>query len=588
MPEQYFRNRGFYFYGLIILAVIIFVPLSSANAQKHIVRPAVKPSMEAFATGSYGGVHMEASLGRTMAAGSIYGAKLTDSGAIKAFYARRKNHSFWLQDNGLTGKAHALLDVLQNSWTHGLNPEKYHLQKIERLIRNSFMNKSSKLELLLTDAAIRYARDLSGMRINPAAIKQREEFWKQPEKASAILSRLRSSDDIVKTLESFAPQDRLYTSLRRDLIKLAKSPERDFSRVLPLDFGKKYFFPRERSQAVSDLRFRLGLEKSDSNLYDDSLAKEVMEFQRKNDLEPDGIIGPKTLDILNQSNHKKMLQIIANLERLRWLDRELPRQYILVNTASQMLWAVENGRVIEEMKVINGKPWRRTKEFKAKITGIRFNPDWTIPPGIKRYDIWPKVKKDPGYLHEKGIEIIRGRGDDAVKLDPHAIDWHNISLRELHDLRFVGVPGETNPLGYVRVLMPNRYNMYLHDTNHPELFDKPERTYSSGCIRMERPYDIARFVLKYNQDWDKSRMEEILESGEKTEIDADSSIPVYVIHQTAWLDARGKVVYSADIYKRDKELIEVLEDIEGFMIPEDKHTITASAAKNLAYNSLIP
>lgn len=565
-----------------LFGFLLVFAVAPASAQ-HLSSRQDPDSIEA-----YQGIKMKASFSRNLASGRIGKVGLSDIGALQVFYAQRGYNSYWINESGLNSKAHALVSLLQDSWTHGLNPEKYHLKEIERLLGRSYNRSRESLEMLLTDAAVLYAQDLSGMRIDPEPLKQKRKYWKQPDGANSILGKLQSSDDIVRTLEAFAPQDMLYQYLRKELINLASVPEQDFSSVLPLDFGKQYFFPGDRSKSVAGLRVRFGFEKSDSSIYDDNLAQAVMAFQRENNLEPDGIIGPKTLDLLNQSNHKKILQIIANLERLRWLDRELPERYILVNTASQMLWAVEDGRVALQMKVVNGKPWRRTKEFKTYIKGIRFNPDWTIPPGIKRYDIWPKVKKDPGYLHEKGIEVIRGYGSEAVKLDPYAIDWKNLSVRELHELRLVGVPGESNPLGYVRVLMPNDYNMYLHDTNHRDLFAKPERTYSSGCIRVERPYDIAEFVLKNNKDWDNKMVPEIIMTGEKTDISAEEYMPVYIIHQTAWLDGYGNVVFGADIYKRDHDLIEVLESANGFKMPSYEEITSSHKTKILASNNPVP
>ncbi len=531
---------------------------------------------------------LEASLGKAMSAGHYDGIRFADGRAMQVFYSERGYQLFWLGDGGLNKKAHALISVLQESWTHGLNPEKYHLAAIEKHLGRGMVKNNATLEIMLTDAAVRYARDLSGMRIDPATIKQEREFWKQPEEAGVILASLAGSGDIAGTLEAFAPQDKLYQSLRAELIRLGSSPEMDFSHILPLEFGKAFLFPGERSRNVPKLRVRLGLPPSDNHLYDDDLAQAVVAFQRSNNLEPDGIIGPKTLDLLNQSNQKKMLQIIANLERLRWLDRELPKRYILVNTASQMLWAVENGKVELEMKVINGKPARRTKEFKTEITGIRFNPDWTVPPGIKRYDIWPKVKENPGYLHEKGIEVIKGRGKEAIRLDPHSIDWNRISPKELQELRLIGYPGKTNPLGYVRVLMPNKFDMYLHDTNHPELFEKQDRTQSSGCIRIERPHDIAQFVLKHNKDWEKKMIGEIIATGKTTEVKAEAKMPVYIIHQTAWLDSRGGIVFGADIYKRDKDLIDVLKNINGYVLPIPEFAAAIAKPKTVASKSLIP
>ncbi len=581
MPEQARKKLFDAIYIVVVMALAFALAIAPSLAQQA---PVTQSS------GYYGGQVMHASFGRTLDAGRIDGRSFADPAALQDFYESRQKTSFWFGNSGLNSNAHALIAALEDSWTHGLNPAHYHLSKIEQYLGRNGARDQAKLELYLTDALVRYAKDLSGMRINPESIKQRAEFWVQPLTGESVLRIMSGARDFEEGLASLAPRDRFYDALRKELVELAASPEREFSHVLPLNFGKKYFFPGEASSDVPNLRIRLGLPHSDSRTYDAELEEAIIAFQAANDLTPDGIIGPKTLDLLNQSNEQKMRQIVANLERLRWLDRELPQRYIVVNTANQMLWAVENGRVKHEMKVVVGKTWRRTKEFKAEITGVRLNPDWTIPPGIKRYDTWPKLKeKGSSYLEEYDIKLVKGYFDQAVVLNPDEIDWHNISLRELHDIRFIGQPGDDNPLGRIRILMPNRYNMYLHDTNHPELFEKPERTYSSGCIRVEDPHSVADFVMKHNRDWNARMKQEILDSYKKTDIEAEVTLPIYILHQTIWMNDKGELVFGPDIYKRDKDLLAVLEAMNGFAIPDEPGQVFASNShKKLASRGLLP
>ncbi len=534
---------------------------------------------------------LDVSLNNSLIAGQIGDVTFEEPAAMRAFYSNRSGRSFWHGPEGLNGRAHALLSVLEDSWTHGLNPEHYHVSEIERLIGHPLAAQKARLELLMTDALVRYARDLSGMRIDPATIRQKAEYWTQPDSGFEILQAAGLSSDFESFLDGLAPQGRFYHRLREELVSLVNEPDGNYDHVLPLQVSRDYIFPGEREQVMPDLRVRLGLSEKgeDPFLFDDALSGAVMKFQRVNNLEPDGIIGPKTLDLLNQSRAQKIQQVIANLERLRWQDREMPSRYIVVNTASQMLWAIENGRVRHEMKVVVGKPWRKTKEFKAEITGIRLNPDWTVPPSIKRYDIWPQVKKDPQYLTEKGIEIFHGYGRNRVSLDPLSIDWHNLSLRELHDIRMIQFPGEHNPLGQVRVLMQNPYNIYLHDTNHRELFSKAERALSSGCIRMEHPEKIARFVLEKNGDWGNDRIKSTIAKGALIDIEAAENMPVYILYQSIWPDSRGNLVFGADIYGHDKKLIEVLAAENGFYVPDPSEIFTGDEeAKTLVSASLNP
>ncbi len=503
------------------------------------------------------------SFSRVAPNGRIQGVRLGDPAALRQFYDSRENVSFWLDSKGeLNERARVLVSALEESWTHGLNPARYHPDEITALLEARFFRKSDQIDILLSDAFVKYAQDLSGMRVDPEVVKQRAEFWRAAPDASSLLSEaLAKKDAFASYLRDFAPQDKLYQRLRGELVDLVSQGPEPYLDVLPITFSGYMVFPGNVHKDIRKLRVRFGVSDDPSSgnvTYDEDLVARVMALQKANRLEPDGVIGEKTLQVINTTRETKIRQVVANLERLRWLERDKPARYVLVNLPSQRLWAIENGRVSLEMDVIVGKTWRPSRSFVTEIRGVRVNPDWTVPPTIKSVDMVNKMKKDPNYLTEKGIRILKGYGRNAESIDPASIDWHTVGWRTLNGLRMVMDPGPENPLGRIRLLMPNRYNMYLHDTDKPEYFEKPDRTLSSGCIRMSKPVEMAHFVMKGTEDWSDARLQELLGAGEKTDLRAHARLPVYITYLTMWLDEKGQLVYGIDIYKRDPKLVEAL------------------------------
>ncbi|MBU0799401.1 MAG: L,D-transpeptidase family protein, partial [Alphaproteobacteria bacterium] len=386
------------------------------------------------------------------------------------------------------------------------------------------------------------------------------------------------SKDIPATLRALAPRGELYRKLQAALAEQSMEAAK-YDHLLPLKFGGAYMFkPGQSHKDVPKMREFLKVEynpeRGPENYYDDNLASVVMDFQRERNLEPDGIIGPETMRVMNKSHEDTMKQIVANLERLRWLDEERPDRYIMVNIPSQRLWAIENGNVAVEMNVIVGLPSRQTKQFKTEVTGVRFNPTWTVPLSLKMADFKPKLVNNPGYLHEKGIQVYQ----NGRTLDPYAIDWANVNWKEMNTLRFTQKPGDHNALGKVRILMPSDYDIYLHDTNHPEFFEKTQRALSSGCVRMSDPEAVARFILKHNADWSDEKMKELIDRGKLVEVQSERPFPVYIVYQSIWLDEAGTLVYGPDIYNQDQKLTDLLARAGGYALPEKKdHEDTADA-----------
>ncbi len=513
--------------------------------------------------------------------GTLEGTKLSSDGAaIQSFYETREHKPYWTDNKRNLEKARAALTVLQESWTHGLNPDDYHVDEITTLL-NDEARDDDRLELLLTDAVGRYGRDMSGMRINASAANETAKYWRQPLAFADFLAQINQSEEPETVMENLAPKGKFYNALRAELVRLSKENSR--AENLPaLRFTGKSFYPGERSADVPALRARLHVahnpQKGPAHFYDDDTAAAVMRFQRENGLDADGVIGQKTLALLNRNVRSQIEQVVANMERLRWMDEQKPERYILVNIPSQRLWAVEKGEVIHEMDVIVGKPERQTKAFKAEIQGIRFNPKWNVPPGIKVKDFLPKLREDPTYLAQKGIQIYTGSGAGRRTIDGTEIDWSTMRASDMNRLTMVQQQGANNALGRIRVLMPNDYDIYLHDTNAPEYFNKSKRTLSSGCVRMSHPEDIARFVLANNPGWTDEKMQQTLARGATAEVMAREPFPVYIVYQTMWMDAEGRLVYGEDVYKRDQRLIKVLAEAGGLHIPKSDSTRFADRA----------
>jgi murein L,D-transpeptidase YcbB/YkuD len=526
--------------------------------------------------GSYwsGTPSIEQSMAETLQANGRAVEKIVkDYEGIVLFYEARKFKPVWVSRSGVQDRGQTFANILKGSWSHGLNPYSYHYAQIETLMSQNDPQTLADLELLMTDAYIRLGQDLSGIRLSSSAVlglNTQKSFWKQPFTVETLLKRLDKASDISDLIDDLAPKGQTYERLRKELVTIVKEENPVYESALPIRVDG-FLHPYQRSAAVPNLRKRLGLPETSSDplVYDDKVAATVIAFQKQNGLKADGIVGGQTLEILNRTRNEKVLQVIANLERLRWVEEEKPSKFVVVNIPSATLWAVENGRVAFDMQVIVGRSKRPTNMFIADITGVRFNPNWTVPPTIKKDDILPKLRADPNYLAQKGMQLIRSDAEGSYYVDPASVDWVNMREADLRQFKMVQTPGAHNPLGRVRVLMPNDYNIYLHDTNEPSKFNRAGRAESSGCVRMSEPEKMASFIMKDRPGWSDSDMEALFVDGRTKDVSIPQSIPVYMLYYTVWISEEGRVVYGNDLYGYDNKLIKMLKNIDGIFIPGD-------------------
>lgn len=517
------------------------------------------------------------SLDANLQSGQAAGVVLSDPVVLREFYAARQNEPLWISRFGPNDNAKALLSVIEASWMQGLNPAHYHLEALKTVFEDS--DKKADLELLLTDAALLYAQDMTGARVSQLRLSEEIYNAAPVETPDALLEKI-SEGDTTKIMADLEPKSATYKILQKALVDLSQKPEESYFSALPIRFDG-VLRPGQRHKSVPQLRVRLGVapQTDDVLLYDDALFSAVIKFQAEGHLKDDGKIGADTLAALNRTNRDRILQLIVNMERLRWMEGPRPEKFVVVNIPAATLWAINKGEVAFEMPVIVGRPERATPSLVAEITGIRFNPDWTVPPTIKKEDIVPKLVQDPNYLMDKGMELIYRSPEGIETIDPTSIDWSTISQRDLNVLEMVQIPGDHNPLGRIRVLMPNKYSIYLHDTNQRDYFNKAGRALSSGCIRLKDPVQMASFVMDGEKGWDEAKVKGAIARNTTRDMLISERFPVYILYYTAWVDSQGRVVFGRDIYGRDRKFIEMLEKTDGLFIAADNSVSGSEQSK---------
>jgi murein L,D-transpeptidase YcbB/YkuD len=311
--------------------------------------------------------------------------------------------------------------------------------------------------------------------------------------------------------------------------------------------------------AVAALRARLAATGelrpgySRPELFDAELEAAVILYQARNGLDADGIVGAATFAALNKSVEWRIRQIRLNIERWRQMPEYLGERYVLVNIAAFGLELVERDAIAMEMRVIVGKDYRQTPEFSDRIRYIEFNPYWNVPDSIANRDLVPKFSDDPSYPVANGFTAWQG--SDQVPIT--AINWGSYRGGRLpYTLR--QDPGPLNALGEMKFMFPNQHAVYLHDTPAKELFSRTVRTFSSGCIRVERPVDLAAALLADAPSWPAARILRVLDSRQNTQAPLSEPVPVHLIYMTAWTDRTGTVQFRPDIYGRDEELARAL------------------------------
>lgn len=473
---------------------------------------------------------------------------------LSEFYARRDYQPLWFDGEAPSSRASHWQQVIRLSAEEGLDPEDYHLSFIETQWQQQTPEQQALLELLLTDALGRYGVHMLAGRVPPEAVDHNWFIPAAGRDAVQVLTQLLGADDFAAALAALTPKHAAYQRLRQALAHY---------RQLAADGGWPPFPPGPRLELgtshpqVALLRQRLkvtgelAVVADDEAPFDAPLAEAVRRFQRRHGISVDGIVGADTRAALDVDVAARIDQIRINMERWRWLPRELGEAYILVNTAGYELMVMEDQQPLLTMRVIGGQPRRQTPSFNSVMNRLIFNPNWTVPRRIALEDLVPKERREPGYLQSLDIQVFDGHGVDAREVDPDAIDWYEVNKHHF-PYRLVQAPGPNNSLGRIKFSFANAFDIYLHDTPAQGLFNKPQRALSSGCIRVEQPRQLALYLLRDQVGWTNDKIEATIATGNTSAVGLKGSVPIYLVYLTAWVDADGEVNFFKDVYDRDR------------------------------------
>jgi murein L,D-transpeptidase YcbB/YkuD len=516
---------------------------------------------------------LEERVGAEAASGPIFCQRdrICGSDVLPPFYRGRGLRPAWIRDDLDLSDAASLLLALRRVEDDGLNPENYHLSTIEALMAEvsrqkkggsaASAEKLADLEMLLTDAFLLCGSHLVHGQVNPETI-QSEWFIKgRYEDLAAVLEKGLQARDVGAALDSLRSTHSVYRDLRAAFKKIRAEVYTggmpDFRPGPKLKAGDKdpgVIAVRDWLKASGDLAES---ENAGTDEFGPALEEAVKRFQKRHGLEPDGAVGPETSAAMAVTPEYRMRQVQANLERWRWITSDLGDSYILVNIADFSVHLIEGENETMSMPAVVGRPYRRTPDFSARLTYLELNPSWNVPPKLAREDILPKIQKDPAYLEAQGFRVFRDWSAGAPEIEPSSVDWAAVRAESLA-YKFQQMPGPMNALGQIKFVFPNKFDVYLHDTPARELFKKAVRDFSSGCIRVERPLDLAEYLLRGNPEWDRPKLETALQGGITRIISLKQPINVHVLYWTAWMDREGRIHFRRDIYGRDAALYAAL------------------------------
>jgi murein L,D-transpeptidase YcbB/YkuD len=497
----------------------------------------------------------------------IYTSKM-----LPAFYERRAYRLAWSGGDGLLPQIDSLIAAVEDADAQGLRPQDYHLGRIKAAIRALPFRYETRrpvnpglladLDLLLTDAFLMYAYHLQAGRLNPETIDP-EWYIMRPERDLAdVLEAALASNRIRAALEDLLPRDASYRELRRYRSSYLDLAARGGWGEVPPgaklqkgDRGARVGALRERLEASGYLRCLDG----DEDLFDDALQEAVREFQARHGLDTDGVVGPRTLAAINVSPADRARQIEVNMERWRWLPRDLGERYVMINIADFDLRVVEAHEILMEMRVMVGRDYRQTPVFSDVMTYLVLSPYWNVPWSIAVKDKLPLIKENPAYLTQQKIRVFSGWGADAEEIDPLSVDWSEVTPASFK-YRLRQDPGPQNALGRIKFMFPNKFNVYLHDTPSRDLFNKTVRAFSSGCIRIEKPLELAEYLLRADPKWTRAALIAAIDKSVEQTVRLPEPIAVHVLYCTAWVDEDGVLQLRDDIYGRDQAILEGLRE----------------------------
>lgn len=498
---------------------------------------------------------------------------------MRRFYEKRGFTPAWSASSGPLPVAQELIQAIGPLGVEGIAPGRYQPEKLEALRKEveeleSFedpraQRRLADLDVELTNTFLTLAAHLAAGRLQPE--KLRIDWYTKPRNVdldARLEQALAQEGGLTNALRSLTPPHEEYARLRQALGRYREIAAKGGWPTVPAGeelkkgaTGERVRALRLRLAATGDLAVQAPAESKGQPapppVYDDAVAAAVSRFQKRHGLEVTGVVDEETLAELNVPAADRVRQIQVNMERWRWMPATLGERYIYVNVPEFYMRLYEGKRVAVEMRVVVGKDQSKTPAFSDQMTYLELNPDWNLPGTILSEEILPKLASDPGYLARNDMEVVKGWGDDAEVVDSSLASE---AARPGSPYRVRQRAGQANPLGQVKFMFPNEFDIYLHDTPADHLFDKAERDFSHGCIRLENPIELAHYLLREDPKWTPDAIRDTIASGEHASIKLPRPLPVHILYWTAWVDLDGTVQFRKDVYGHDAALEKALAD----------------------------
>lgn len=442
-----------------------------------------------------------------------------------------------------------VINALAKAEEEGLNPKNYQIEKLEAYEKMDSISDTDiiKYDLLLSGNLKKYISHLTNGKLNPRKLYKDWDLKENPIEIDTIMLQLQTGDSLAQKLESLKPQNMVYKRLKKALQIINTYPEDHFKKIDII----KSILPDSENPSVINIKKRLiywhDLEPSDSltTFYDSLTIVAVKKFQWRHGLSVDGIIGKGTIAALNYTKEERTQQIIANLERWKWYPRNMGSEFIIINIPDYSLTLVKGSDTIRTHKAIVGRAERTTPVLSSTLTHAIFNPTWTVPPTILREDVIPAILKRRSYLTEMNIILYDLKGNIVGPGN-----WH---LSQALNYRYVQTPGTFNSLGMVKLIFPNRFAVYLHDTNHRDFFEKTDRSLSSGCVRVDNPLELTEYLLDDAVNWNLEKITETLQKAQTIQKPIKKEVNIHILYWTAW-SQDNTLLFRDDIYNLDADL----------------------------------
>lgn len=469
---------------------------------------------------------------------SLFPARLSrvQREALAGFYAARDHQPLWLDGEVWSPAARAVLAILAKAGEDGLNPADYVAPLIDPLPAEGRLRVMAEADLRLSALAVLYARDARGGRVEPSRLSKLITPKLDLPEAQMVLEALARAADAGATLSAYHPPHAGYRALKAALAdhRAARPSAPDI--VVPHGPAVKIGM---RDPRVPLVRARFGLGPADdpaaATTYDERVASAIADFQREKGLPVSGILTRQTVAALGGTGRTREADLIANMERWRWLPADLGERHVFVDIPAFNLRVMDKGETVHTTRVIVGKRETPTPIFSDTMRHVIVNPSWYVPPSILRKEFLPNLAKNPNYAAERGYVVVR--------------NGKSISVRQ--------PPGEKNALGYIKFMFPNEHAVYLHDTPNRRLFANETRAYSHGCVRVDQPMRLGEILLGRDEGWTEERLKSLIGKGERL-VKLNRTVPIHLTYFTLDADASGQIEARDDLYGIDARLREAL------------------------------